>query len=497
MSHSHSGSDISWHSGDGFSDDSLAHNPQILDDNLSHHSGDLFDSGRFPDQANPDLSRKSYYSDGSNSDDPIVENKPVKNYKDPFQDPLRVLGLILLTLSGMAASLYFIKNTVSNKSEFLGSGEYDSSMLIDVCTDVSAFVTGIASAYIVNAGGRFQSGPVFAPAWYVHRAYIIVEFMEWTAGFGPPYEGDDLETGSQQFAAVSEQLLSAFPENGYWRGAAADAYADELAELRRYLNDAASYDRQLKQLVHNQAEWALAVRLILGLIKLLLCITAIYLTRAALIYLPNRMPLFIEASRIAKWIARGAPTVGLLVVIILFSVSADKCKSINRLKDHYDAISPEDAEISAEPHIAAAQKTGVGGFDGIPSIAMLANSAGYAGDAATAKQHRRLSGQLGDGDTASITPAPGAQNFARLAAMSEQTAKLLDKTRPQMDLIGQATAYKPSAGPASPPAQETDTPAEPAQVDGEGSAPASARDGQRAPVGVAAAETEARYPASL
>ncbi|MBY0443575.1 MAG: hypothetical protein K2Q25_15835, partial [Mycobacteriaceae bacterium] len=419
MPSSHSGSDLSWHSGDGFSDDGLAHNPQILDDNLSHHSGELFDSGRWLDPANPDESFniedsiKDNHFDDRNSLGPIVENKPKKNYKDPFQDPLRVLGLILLTLSGMAASLYFIKNTVSNKSEFLGSGEYDSSMLIDVCTDVSAFVTGIASAYIVNVGGRSQSGPIFAPAWYVHRAYIIVEFMEWTAGFGPPYEGDDLETGSQQFAAVSEQLLSAFPENGYWRGAAADAYADELAELRRYLNDAASYDRQLKQLVHNQAEWALAVRLILGLIKLLLCITAIYLTRAALIYLPNNLHLFGEASRKAMWIAQCAPAVGLLVVIILFSVSADKCKSINRLKDHYDAISPEDAEISAEPHIAAAQKTGVGGFDGIPSIAMLTNSAGYAGDAATAKQDRRFSGQLGDGDTASITPAPGAREGGR------------------------------------------------------------------------------------
>lgn len=152
-----------------------------------------------------DSAENSIRGSSSSSSSSVVPIIPRRN--DPFQDPIRVIGLVLVTLTGLAGACYFVESAVSSQSEFFGTETngkaraYDASLLIDACTDAVAVVTALSSAWIVN-GGRVGSGPLFRPAWYLHRSYMIVEGLEWTTGFGPPYEGDDFEVGSQQFTAV-------------------------------------------------------------------------------------------------------------------------------------------------------------------------------------------------------------------------------------------------------------------------------------------------------
>ena len=478
------------------------------DDGLSIHSGDslFFDDEDVNNGQSYNLEDSYRDSRHTNGSQGAGQQESFKPESDPFADPVRVLGLVLVTLSGLAASLYFVKSTVKNKSEFLGSGTYDASMLIDVLTETCAFVTGMASAGIVKMHDNAR-GPIFAAAWYVHRAYVIVEGLEWTTGFGPPYEGDSLHVGSQQFTAVHDQLQSAFPNNDHWRGSAPGAYADQLTTLQDCLTELANCDRDLKNLIANQAEWALAVRLTLGLIKCLLCITATYLTYAVLRYLntPEEWRFF-QATKIAKWIARIAPGVGALAVIILLSASSDKYKAITRVKDRYNNIAPEGAGIIPSPNIAAVSGTGVGEFGDLPSIAELAELAGFAGGAAPAAPHSLFSAHLGDGAAANSTSSQATPTSARLTAMSEQTAQFLEAAGPYMDLIGQATAYQPQATSSVPETPRGNAPAErpcppedaPLSTNPGEIAPAGAQagnSGHSAPVGVTEAETEYRYTA--
>lgn len=94
----------------------------------------------------------------------------------------------------------------------------------------------------------------------------IVELLELLTGFGPPDEGGDLENGSQQFAALAEQLKTALPENG-WQGEGADAYAELAAQLQGIATTMAELDVDLATLVKEQAEWVVHMRFAFGLLK--------------------------------------------------------------------------------------------------------------------------------------------------------------------------------------------------------------------------------------
>jgi len=96
-----------------------------------------------------------------------------------------------------------------------------------------------------------------------------VELSEFTAGFGPPNEGDDLKVGSDQFTTVSTDLASAFPDE-HWQGEASQAYGEQDTELQNLAQTMADLDLKLAAIVKNQAEWVTHMRLGFGILKDLL-----------------------------------------------------------------------------------------------------------------------------------------------------------------------------------------------------------------------------------
>ncbi|OBA72861.1 hypothetical protein A5641_07320 [Mycobacterium sp. 1554424.7] len=100
-------------------------------------------------------------------------------------------------------------------------------------------------------------------------ALTVVEVLELTAGFGPPYDGAELTKGFQQFAALSGQLMVALPDDS-WHGTAAQAYAEANTTRASTAQTMAELDRQLGALICDQANWVTHVRLAFGILKDLL-----------------------------------------------------------------------------------------------------------------------------------------------------------------------------------------------------------------------------------
>jgi uncharacterized protein YukE len=93
-----------------------------------------------------------------------------------------------------------------------------------------------------------------------------VQLLQLTTGFGTPYEGNALKTGSQQFTTLAGQLTSALPDTG-WQGDASQAYADLDTALQQAAQTMAELDSQLAALVKNQAEWVTHMQLAFGILN--------------------------------------------------------------------------------------------------------------------------------------------------------------------------------------------------------------------------------------
>jgi uncharacterized protein YukE len=324
----------------------------------------------------------------------------------------------------------------------------------------------------------------------------VVEVLELTTGFGPPNEGDDLKVGSEQFATVSGQLGSAFPDDN-WQGSASQAYADRNTALQNNAQTMADLDLQLAAIVKDQADWVTHIRLGFGILKdLLAAAFAIELAIKLTVPPPGGLT---TAQLFATIVAGLGATIaaGMLGTLCYFSV--ENAKKADALTTQYTELAAA-AVLSGTPltptEVPAAVESTVSSFEAIsssmsgmaamPDVATLAS---LAPEGASPQQRALLSALMGEDETPGDgTPAFTMPTLAQVTAMSGQAAKLSGYVGQHMNLVNQMTgqvqqlASMAQQGQAAPPAKET-TPAE--DVDGAGAA-LGTEAAERAPIELAA-----------
>lgn len=152
-------------------------------------------------------------------------------------------------------------------------GEHCYNLTIGDVRDVEAAIADLASvtADLGSAGkvgGRYitQLTGALGGAEIIASAITVVDYCGQTAGFGSPDRGGGLTVGANHFETVSGHLNSAIPDTG-WHGFGADAYADRNADLLNRAQVLAALDRQLAELVDDQAQWVVHARLALAAIN--------------------------------------------------------------------------------------------------------------------------------------------------------------------------------------------------------------------------------------
>ena len=174
------------------------------------------------------------------------------------------------------------------------------------------------------------------------KALVVVECLQQLAGFGPPYQGDDLKSGSAQFASVGNWLASAYG-HGRWRGVAVQGYDDLNSGLQTGIGNIAQLDRQLAEIISVQAQLVTHVRLGFGILTILLALAYGYEIRMALV--PG-------AQAQAEIYAQEGAVVGVCAAISMLSglcaVSGYNASSAEKLTRQYDALAS--GSFSAAAH---------------------------------------------------------------------------------------------------------------------------------------------------
>lgn len=265
--------------------------------------------------------------DAANSDP--RKTSGIREVKSGFTDPYVVLCLVIAALSGLTP--YFVDITAPQ------SGEYDAAMALSISADVIATVQVLVNWWRTPTPTETlpMPGVLTLPTMVILRIYAAVEILEFTVGFGPPYEGHDFKVGSKQLTALREQLESTFPDSS-WQGSAAQAYVAEVAALRDGVQELAELDRKLAARLKDQADWVNHMRLGFGILKLLLTIAAAATTR----------PMTVSGFGGLAWVARAAAVcAGLAIamasgmVATLLVLSVDRVKKIDRLRRDYGDVS--------------------------------------------------------------------------------------------------------------------------------------------------------------
>ncbi|MEE6178217.1 EspA/EspE family type VII secretion system effector [Mycobacterium sp. 050134] len=329
----------------------------------------------------------------------------------------------------------------------------------------------------------------------------VVESLELTTGLGQPYEGDDLESGSQQFGALAAQLKSALADDG-WQGSASNAYADLDTTFRGVAQTLADLDLQLAALVNNQCEFVTHMRLAFATLKQLLLIA--YVIELTMFF--GYPPLGPTAAQI---FAVSAAVVGIGCAVsfltTLLTLSILNAKKSEDLTSEYQKLATAvtcPATLLTPVGVAAAKESRVGrsaatstSTSGTPAMA------GAFGVASGLQARRTRLGALGsDGDTAGdgtpevskTTAAPSMPAFmmptmGQLTAMSGHAGKLSGHLSQHSNLIDPPMAQQRRgvAGPAEQGADEATT--EEATLAGGFGGAGATQTAERAPVEVTAA----------
>lgn len=341
----------------------------------------------------------------------------------------------------------------------------------------------------------------------------IVEVMELTTGFGPPADGVDLEAGAQQFAALSAQLKSALPDDG-WQGSASQAYADLDKALQGMATQMAELDSKLAALVKDQAEWIDHMRLAFGILKDALF--AAFVIEMLMFMIPPSGPL---AAKVFAGIVCGLGISAALSFIgVLLNYSITNGQKADALAAEYKALAPGAAQTGskAEAKVASAEGSAVSSFEAVS--ASMSGGPAVAGAPAVAAPVKPRTGADGEGaplsaqvsgaevpagvapgapttpdGTTPSTPAAAMPTVAQLAAMSGQTSKvsgrlsshqqLFDRAMGQIQQLAQpAEEDQRATAPADLPG--IDAPALTGDVEGAGLGTEGA---QRAPIAAGAA----------
>ena len=315
----------------------------------------------------------------------------------------------------------------------------------------SQLTKGVPARELTQTGKVLRNAGKLTAASFALTALTVVEALELTTGFGPPYEGHDLEVGSQQCAKVHDLLGSALPDDS-WRGSASHAYGDRTAEQRDRADTLADLDLELAALVKNQADMVTHMRLGFSLLKDLLL--AAFFVECSLDFLP--VPGLSKIFGISVFALGIGAASGML--LFLLGNSVQNGEQAAALTTEYLAVAKSALATGslAPTELAVAMESTVSRASS--SVASVANGPG--------DQRVSLGTVLGAGDTSadgapgapevSVTPdetAPSTPAFtmptlAQVTAMSGQAAKLSVRVSPHTSPVNQTMGQQGRGAPA-------------------------------------------------
>ncbi|WAC89806.1 EspA/EspE family type VII secretion system effector [Mycobacterium sp. Aquia_213] len=360
-------------------------------------------------------------------------------------------------------------------------------------------------------GGKEGVNDFAKAASIISWTITTVQLLQLTTGFGTPYDGASLKTGSQQFTSLAGQLKSALPDTG-WEGDASEAYADLDTALQSVAQKMADLDSQLAALVKNQGEWVTHMQLAFGILNDLLT-TALIIELILTVAVPAP-----AGPAVAKIFAITVASLGISAAVAflgtLLGYSIENGKKADALADSYAQLV---AGIVQNDSVAQSAVSVVGGstvssFEaisaGLSTASAIAGGPPVASPAAPAgeraEQRVRQDAQLSAaGPGGAAAPAAPAADYAspstptgtmptlvQAAAMSGQSTNLSGRVSQPDTLVNQARGQLRQL--AQTDAQERE-PVRPELV-GEEAAPAGGAVGagaaERAPIAVAPARSE-------
>ncbi|OBG63247.1 MULTISPECIES: EspA/EspE family type VII secretion system effector [unclassified Mycobacterium] len=449
-----------------------------------------------------------------------------------FIQAARILG----SLAGLGQQAAGVGLGVTGGSEFSteyiagaatsGGADFGSLAMVGVQKGITKYISGMSPAQkmiMANRMGGASGMKTFKQSLSIISITLtIVELMELTIGFGPPTEGSELNTGSQQFTLLAEQLKLALPDSG-WEGSGSEAYAELDVTLETMAQSMATLDSQLASLVKDQAEWVNHARLGFGILKdILLAAIIIELIITFAVPAPAG-PIAAKAFAIA--VAIGGLSVASTFLGTLTYFSVENGKKAETLAGDYSALAAGTVQTGSDAKAKklTSEETTVSSFAAIsdsmsgPSALSATPPAAAPAGAARGSDDERapLAAQMG----ASESPAYGASQtsdttspdattpsaptttmptVAQLSAMSGQAAKVSSQLSQPAQLTSQAMGQLQQMIQTSQQGQGAAAPAEGAgaeeaafqgEVEGAG-AGFGAAGAERAPVEVAAAGTE-------
>ncbi|SOX53207.1 hypothetical protein MAAFP003_1877 [Mycobacterium ahvazicum] len=298
-----------------------------------------------------------------------------------------------------------------------------------------------------------------------------VQLLQLTTGFGTPYDGAALQTGSQQFTSLAGQLKSALPDTE-WQGDASQAYADLDAALQTAAQQMADLDTQLAALVKNQGEWVTHMQLAFSILNGLLT-TALIIELILTMAVPAPV-----GPAVAKIFAITVASLGIAAAVsflgTLLGYSIENGKKADALAERYAAlvagIVQNNTVAQAQVAVARQSNSAMSNFETISANlsanSVFAGAPGVAPPVANDRPERRLR-QDAAAPAAPTTPAaPAAPAYAptgtmptlvQAAAMSgtnlsgrvSQPESLVNQAKAQVRSLAQEDPHEEAAAPVN------------------------------------------------
>jgi hypothetical protein len=330
-----------------------------------------------------------------------------------------------------------------------------------------------------------------------------VQLLQLTTGFGSPYEGDSLKSGSQQLTTLAGQLTSALPDTG-WQGDASEAYADLDTTLRTVAQTMADLDNQLAALVKNQADWVTHMHLAFGILNdVLLAALAIELVMTFAVPAPAG-PIAAKAFAITVATLGISAAVSFLGTLLGYSI--ENGKKADALAANYSELVAGITQHGAfaQTKVAAAGESTVSSFEaisaGMSGASAMADAQAVAPPPSPAKERATkdsspsAAGASGPAAPAappepdyasSSTPTGTMPTLVQAAAMSGQAVNLSSRVSQPETLMNQARAQVRQAAQTASEERDSGVPAEEAARPGDADGAGAATQGtERAPIAV-------------
>jgi EspA/EspE family len=309
-------------------------------------------------------------------------------------------------------------------------------------------------------------------------AIDVVGYLEMLLGFGPPNDGGDLESGSQQFVRLSEELKAALPDDR-WRGAGSQAYAQLDAELRSIAQRMAELDTEFAEVVKNQGEWVTHMRLGFGILTNILT-AAIWVEVAMRLAPPpaGEFPAKVFAVTVSLLAIKIA--IGMLGVVIVFSI--ENSNRAEALIPAYEGAAAGTVQAGrlVQSEVAERAQSTVSSFEAIANSMSGTLAGAYASGAASSAAAARASaderatrGAAAGGPPGPAVPAAPASagltmpSLAQLSALSGQAGKASGQLSAHANVVNQATGQVQQVAQMGQRRREAPAPADGATLEGD------------------------------